>query len=169
MVGNTMFNVQINNRLKDIKGSSLPFGGVSIIAIGDLFQLQPVMDGYIFKDMNNLEYGILAPNIWQELFKMFELHEIMRQRESKQFAEMLNRLREGNHSKEDITKFKERILQSSSTNYPIDSPHLFIQNAKVNEFNDRAHHAISSTKCSIKAHDSVIGANSQQLRDKILQ
>ena len=33
MVGNTMFNVQINNRLKDIKGSSLPFGGVSIIAI----------------------------------------------------------------------------------------------------------------------------------------
>ena len=44
MVGNTMFNVQINNRLKDIKGNSLPFGGVSIIAIGDLFQLQPVMD-----------------------------------------------------------------------------------------------------------------------------
>ena len=93
----------------------------------------------------------------------------MRQRESKQFAEMLNRLREGNHSKEDITKFKERLLQSSITNYPIDSSHLFIQNAKVNEFNDRAHHAISGTKCSIKAHDSVIGANSQQLRDKILQ
>ena len=50
MVGNTMFNVQIYNRLKDIKGSSLPFGGVSIVAIGDQFQLQPVMDGYIFKD-----------------------------------------------------------------------------------------------------------------------
>lgn len=119
--------------------------------------------------MNNLEYGILAPNIWQELFKMFELHEIMRQRERKQFAKMLNRLREGNHSKEDIRKFNKPIQQPSSTNYPIDAPHLFIQNAKVNEFNDRAHHAISGTKCSIKAHDSVIGANSQQLRDKILQ
>ena len=33
MVGSTMSNVQINSRLKDIKGSSLPFGGVSIIAI----------------------------------------------------------------------------------------------------------------------------------------
>ena len=44
-----MFNVQINNRLKDIKSSSLAFGGVSIVAIGDLFQLKPVMDGYIFK------------------------------------------------------------------------------------------------------------------------
>ena len=30
MVGNTMFNVQINNRPKDIKDSSLPVGGVSI-------------------------------------------------------------------------------------------------------------------------------------------
>ena len=88
-----MFNVQVNNRLKDIKGSALPFGGVSIIAIGDLFQLQPVMDGYIFKDMDNFEYGILAPNFWQELFQMFELKQIMRQRDSKVFAEMLNRLR----------------------------------------------------------------------------
>lgn len=33
-----MFNVQINNRLDDIKGSSSPFIGVTIIAIGDLFQ-----------------------------------------------------------------------------------------------------------------------------------
>ena len=64
MVGNTMLNVQINRRLKDIKGSSLPFGGVSIVAIGDLFQLQPVMDGYIFKNMDDDEYGVLAPNIW---------------------------------------------------------------------------------------------------------
>ena len=49
MVGNSMFAIQLNNRLKDIKGTE-DFGGVSIIAIGDLFQLEPVMDGYIFKD-----------------------------------------------------------------------------------------------------------------------
>ena len=95
MVGNAMLNTQIDCRLKDLKGSSMPFGGVSVIAIGDLFQLQPVMDGYVFKDTDNFEYGILAPNVWQELFKMFELSEIMRQRESKEFAELLNRLREG--------------------------------------------------------------------------
>ena len=77
MVSNTVFTVQIYNRLKDIKGSSLPFGGVSIVAIGDLFQLQSVMDGYIFKNMDNDEYGVLAPNVWQELFKMFELKQII--------------------------------------------------------------------------------------------
>lgn len=70
MVENTMFNVQIDNRLKDIKGSPLPFGGVYIIAIGDLFQLQPVKDNYIVKHMDNSEYGILAPNHWHKLFKM---------------------------------------------------------------------------------------------------
>ena len=46
-----MFAIQLNNRLKDIKkGCTEDFGGVSIIAIGDLFQLEPVMNGYIFKD-----------------------------------------------------------------------------------------------------------------------
>lgn len=44
VIGNTMLNVQINNRLKDIKGSKEVFGGISIIALGDLFQLEPVMD-----------------------------------------------------------------------------------------------------------------------------
>lgn len=76
LVGNTMFSVQIDNRLKDIYGSPLLFGVVSIIAIGDLFQLQPVMDDYIFNDLKT-EYGILAPSLWQELFKMFVLKEIM--------------------------------------------------------------------------------------------
>ena len=133
MVGNTMVNVQIDIRLKDIKGNPLPFRGVSIIAIGDLFQLQPVMDDYIFNDLKT-EYGILAPNLWQELFKMFELKEIMRQRESTQFAELLNRLREGKQTNEDIRILKQRILQPSGSNYPVDAPHLFIQNAKVNDW-----------------------------------
>ena len=45
MIGNTMFNVQINNRFKDIKGSREVFAGVSIIALGDRFQLEPVKAG----------------------------------------------------------------------------------------------------------------------------
>lgn len=44
---------------------------------------------------------------------MFELKEIMRQRERKQFAELLNRLREGEQTNEDIRILKQRILQPS--------------------------------------------------------
>ena len=168
MVGSTMFNVQINNRLKDIKGSKEDFGGVSIIAIGDLFQLEPVMDRYIFKDLDNSEYAILAPNLWQSYFKMFELKEIMRQKESKVFAEILNRLREGNHTVDDILTIKERLIEENSIQDPMDAPHMFIQNMKVNAFNQRVHDAATAEKYCIKAVDSVIGANSTELRDKIM-
>ena len=37
----------------------LLFGGVSIIALGDLFQLEPAMDGYVFKDIKNSKYAAL--------------------------------------------------------------------------------------------------------------
>ena len=110
MVGSTMFNVQINNRLKDIKGSKEDFDGVNMV-IGDLFQLEPVMDRCIFKNLDNSENAVLAPNKWQDNFNMFELEEIMRQRETKVFAEILNRLREEKHTKDDILKLKERLIK----------------------------------------------------------
>ena len=90
-----MFAIQLNNRPKDIKGCREDFGGVSIIAFGDLFQLEPVMDAYIFKDLKNVDYAVLSPSLWHKHFKMFELNEIMRQRDSKLFAELLNRLHKG--------------------------------------------------------------------------
>jgi hypothetical protein len=111
---------------------------------------------------------LIAPNKWQDNFNMFELEEIMRQRESKVFAEILNRLREGKHTNADILKLKERLIKQNSIQDPMDVPHLFIQNQKVNEFNERVHNAATGEKFSIKAIDSVIGANSAQIRKKIL-
>ncbi|XP_028405246.1 ATP-dependent DNA helicase PIF1-like [Dendronephthya gigantea] len=167
MVGNNMFTVQINNRLKDIKGSKEDFGGVNIIAIGDLFQLQPVFDGYVYNDIQDSEYSILSPNLWKKHFTMYELKEIMRQRESKVFAEILNRLREGQHTQDDIAKIKERFVNDS--NCPKEAPRMFIQNAKVDEYNGTVYHASTGKKYIIIAQDSVIGANSAELRDKILR
>ncbi|CAB3994304.1 Hypothetical predicted protein [Paramuricea clavata] len=60
--------------------------------------LQPVFDGYVFNDIQDSEYSILSPNLWKKYLRMYELKEIMRQRESKIFAEILNRLREGKHT-----------------------------------------------------------------------
>ena len=58
-------------------GSQLYFGGVSVVTVGDLFQLQPVFDKWIFEISSNASYGSLATNVWQEYFKMHELTEIM--------------------------------------------------------------------------------------------
>ena len=63
MVGNSMFKkIQLNKRLQEINGVDSDFGGVSIIAIGNLFQLQPVFDGYVFESLKG-DYGILATNL----------------------------------------------------------------------------------------------------------
>ena len=50
MVGKRMFNF-INLRLQEIMGYVQPFGGVFVIAFGDLYQLKPVMDSWIFSDI----------------------------------------------------------------------------------------------------------------------
>ena len=173
MVGSNMFTVQINNRLKDIKGSKEDFGGVSIIGIGDLFQLQPVFDSYIFNDIQNSEYSILVPNLWKKYFKMFELDEIMRQRESKVFAEILNRLREGKQTEDDgkqteddIIKIKERCIEDK--NCPREA-RLFIQNAMVDDYNESIYQTSTGNKYTINAHNSVIGAISAEFREKIMR
>ena len=154
-----MFTVQLNNRLKDLKGSKDDFGGVSIITIGDLFQLKPVMDGYIFTDPQSLNYySALAPNLWKKYFRMFELDEIMRQRESKMFAEIFNRLREGKHTTADLQKLKETCVQES--NCPQEAPRLFIQNALVDKYNEQVYESFTDNRYTIKAQDSVIGAAS---------
>ena len=123
--------------------------------------------------MDSLQYTVLTPNLWQQHFTMFELQEIMRQKESKELAEILNRLIEGRHTHVDILKIKERLISDElqiTDSYPIDVTHLFIQNhAKVNEYNNRVHHALPGTKCEITAQDSVIGANSAELRDKTMK
>ena len=134
MVGDAMFTIQLNNRLKDLKGTEKDFGGVSIITIGDLFQLKPVMDRYVFTDVQCLNsYNILTPNLWRKYFRMFELDEIMRQRESNIFAEILNRLREG--------KLEQICVEESEC--PTEAPRLFIQNALVDDYNDKVYQSVA--------------------------
>ncbi|PFX21087.1 hypothetical protein AWC38_SpisGene14455 [Stylophora pistillata] len=120
-------------------------GGVKLICLDEISM--PVIDGPIFKDLDNSEHCILAPNLRQKHFKMFELLEIMRQRKSKVFAKILNRLREGNHTNADSVKLKERILDDNNElNLLMDVPHLFIQNEKVNNFNERLYQAPRDVK-----------------------
>ena len=57
----------------------------------------------------------------------------MRQKDDKEFAELLNHLREGKHSKDDITLLKQRFLnvRPEEDNYPFNITHLFTLNKRV--------------------------------------
>lgn len=165
MVGHGMFNF-INLRLQEIKGCKKLFGGVSIIAVGDLFQLKPVMDGWIFSQPCQ-NYGPLATNLWRDNFQMFELTEIMRQKDDKEFAEILNRLREGKHTTDDLAKLKGALTTNDSKLSNI--PHLFATRKEVFGFNEKIFSQSSSEmKVVIKAIDWVIGCPNEALHPRIL-
>ncbi|CAB4028481.1 Hypothetical predicted protein, partial [Paramuricea clavata] len=112
-------------------------------------------------------YSVLAPNLWKKYFRLFELDEIMRQRESKMFAEILNRLREGKHTTTDLQKLKERCVQESSC--PQEAPRSFIQNALVDKYNEQVYESFTDNRYTTKAQDSVIGAASAELKEKIMR
>lgn len=89
MVGCGMFNF-ISLRLQGITGVRASFEGISVIVVGDLFQLKPLMYKLIFSQPN-ADYGPIAANLWKSILFWFERTQIMRQKDEKSFAELLNR------------------------------------------------------------------------------
>ena len=90
MVGNKTLSFK-DTHLQQLTGTKAVFGGLSVIAVGDLYQLKPVGDKLIRLD---LETGAssLVRNLWKERFTMYELVDIMRQKDDLDFAHLLNRL-----------------------------------------------------------------------------
>ena len=80
MVGCNML-LDIHKRLNEIlvQPNNVMFGNVSILAVGDLYQLPPVGQPPLFNTMHNLQLSSLygTGSLWKELFKMIELHEII--------------------------------------------------------------------------------------------
>ena len=161
MVGNKLFHY-IHKRLQEITTRPLPFGGISVIAVGDLFQLRPVMDNYVFQNLRD-GYGPLATNLWVDHFSMFEFTEIMRQK-NMEFAELLNRLREGNQTANDIKKLQSRVIKPTSSSH---YTHLFLTNAKVLEHNNLVISQYPDETVYIASHDTVLGDVSQEIAQKI--
>ena len=167
MVGSGMFNF-LNLRLQQIMGNKQPFGGISLITVGDLFQLKPVFDKWIFEN-SQIGCDALASNIWAEYFTLFELTEIMRQKDDKEFAELLNGLREGKHSKDDIAPLKQTFLnvRPEEDNYPFNITHLFTTNAPVHAHNNVQYTFSKNYKGEVKAVDFIVRDISDDLRKQI--
>lgn len=102
---------------------------------------------------------------------MFELTEIMRQKGDRDFAEILNRLREGVQTDNDMSVLKKRqkgLMNKQTVDYDT-IPHLFTTNAEVNSHNMEAYsNASSENKCHISAIDYVTGDVSNDVKQKIL-
>ena len=137
MVGSNML-LQIHKRLQQLKGSKddTTFGNISILAVGDLYQLQPVAQPYVFDQVSDM-YARLhkSGSLWTDEFVMVELDEIMRQRGDQQFAQLLCRVRKAECTDEDLDLLKSRALEDSDQEYPHDSLHVYRLNKDVDCYN----------------------------------
>ncbi|XP_036345792.1 ATP-dependent DNA helicase PIF1-like, partial [Rhagoletis pomonella] len=139
------------------------FGGIPLIVFGDLKQLSPVGDRWIFSPNQLDPYSAITGTPLWDLFRFFELTEIMRQREDQAFAVALNNMSEGNMTSDDIELIKER--ETNFNEIPNDCIHLFYSNADVSLYNTARLAKIATEEFISTAKDSV-KANSLSERSK---
>ena len=167
MVGNITL-LHIHQRLKEIFGTSNSqiFAGISIIVVGDMYQLPPIRKKPVFANFKNDVFNLYHP--WH-LFTMIELVEIMRQKDDQPFAELLNRFRTANQTEEDIKCIQSRaIADPSDNNYPSDALHIWAENNPVNQHNEMKLENIPGALFHLKAIDQYPPNVSQQDIDRVL-
>ena len=133
MVGSNML-LQVHKRLQQLKGSKddTSFGNVSILAVGDLYQLQPVAQPHVFEEVSDM-YARLhrSGSLWTDEFFMVELDQNMRQRGDQRFAELLCRVRKAEHTEEDLDLLRSRAVEDGDPDYPHDAVHVYRLNKDV--------------------------------------
>ena len=84
----------MDERLKQVLGCDLPFGGMSVIALGDFYQLQPCGGSAFFTAIMNLCTGdrtLGKPDSYEvvgtQLFKTFKLYELKTQMRAREDSE----------------------------------------------------------------------------------
>ena len=104
MIGRETFG-HLDLALKAIMQNSSPFGGVSLLVVGDFLQLPPVNQKGVFMKPSKGSYRSFNGWLWEK-FQLHELVEIVRQSSDPDFAQLLNRVREGQQTDNDVIQIK---------------------------------------------------------------
>ena len=139
---------QINLRLQELKQNHLDFGGVAVILFGDLMQLKPVQGRYIFEEPKNASHNLscVTRSLWRQ-FQVVDLRFNHRQGEDGIYADLLNRIRFGKPTENDIQILMERHTDDP----PMDGLHLFAMNKDVNMFNENKLNEIDGDVVALEA------------------
>lgn len=94
------------------KDKNLPFGGVQIIVVGDLYQLPPIVtreEMGVFNEFYESPYFFSSHAFSQASFSVIELTHIFRQKDEA-YILLLNKIRTGNASIQDLELVNSRIV-----------------------------------------------------------
>lgn len=164
---------QISTRLGEIFETQpdVQFGGISVIVCGDFNQLPPVGAPYAFAPKSGQTTAALMINNpqWQ-LFKLFRLTRIMRQRDDLIFTEALNRLAVGQCTSEDVQLFNSRCFKEEDLPERAQrATRLFEFYSNIDVYNQLTVDKIkpqAKFNISNKAVDHLIGVYSRTQRDQ---
>ena len=148
MVGFTMFH-QVDARLQQIMRSKAPFG-----------------DKYIFQ-FNNSHSALVDSPLWS-LFELFELTEIMRQKDDKIFAIALGNIAKGTMTLADIDLLKSRIVSNKNSEIMGDAIRIFRSNAEVDAYNTKVLASLNTEGATANAYDYCVGDGLASIREKVL-
>lgn len=117
MVRSDVF-AKMDKILKIINGNKMPFGGKQIILFGDIFQLPPVVESkeveaYLKRKFGGI-YFFCTEAFQKGNFKFLELTINHRAREDEKFFALLNHVREGKTSSDDLDVLNSRVERDES-------------------------------------------------------
>ena len=168
MVSNKLL-LYIHQRFLDIFGypghCMKPFAGISVIVVGDLYQLPPVMQRPVYADYHDEMFNIY--HLWR-VFKMCGLEQVMRQRGDTRLIELLNNIRIGRLLETDINLLKTRLITKETENYPVHALHIFAENEPARQHNSYMLNLINSPQVAMDACDQVPKCVPEDIYDKIL-
>lgn len=127
----------VDARLRKVRKSEEPFGGVQLVMFGDLFQLPPVViknEKAILKNFYDGVYFFDAKAFEQKGFNVIELNQIFRQSDPK-FINILNNVRTYNITEEDIEELGGLRDKAVSDNFTDKHIHLCTHRVDVDKIN----------------------------------
>ena len=166
MVSNLQL-LYVHLRLVEIFGCSdnIPFAGITIITVGDFYQLPPVQQRSVYAEYRDAWQNMV--HLWR-LFKLAELHEVMRQRGDSDLIDLLNKVRTGTVEKHEENVLKSRFILPSDSSYPTDALHIFAENKPCQEHNNNMLTSNNNVLQSIPAIDLLPKNVSKQVIEKVL-
>ena len=127
----------LHKRLQEIFASEESFGGRCILLVGDILQLPPIRAPQIFSAPRQFDSAVMFKskelNLWENCESVL-LETNFRQGQGP-WLEMLNRIRIGEATDEDIEILESRQSSKLSTSEYNKATHLCFTNAEVNKHN----------------------------------
>ena len=124
-----LFNIHL--RLVEIFGcqGNKPFAGLTVITIGDFFQLQLIRARPVY-----MQYGDTWKPLWRQ-FKRVELTEVIQKQGNNQLIKILNCNRIAKLDDEDTATLKYKFIDPITANLQNDTLHIFAENASADTHN----------------------------------